>query len=79
VQVYPIKHTLKALVTKRLKLHHDEPSSNFAFKFNLRRYTEEFLKGVDMVSCLAPAVLRAVAASCEALVGRCRLTLSNPL
>jgi len=41
VQVDPIKPTLKAPGTKRLKLKHDEPLSNFAFKFNLRRYTKE--------------------------------------
>jgi hypothetical protein len=31
--------TLKAPGTKRLKLKYDELVSNFAFKFNLRRYT----------------------------------------
>jgi hypothetical protein len=41
VQVDPINPTLKALGTKRLKLKCDEPLSNFAFKFNLRRYTLE--------------------------------------
>jgi len=40
VQVDPIKPTLKAPGTERLKLKYDEPPSNFAFKFNLRRYTE---------------------------------------
>jgi hypothetical protein len=39
VQVDPIKPTLKAPGTKRLKLQYDEPLSNFAFNFNLRRYT----------------------------------------
>ena len=39
VQVDPIKPTLKATGTKRLKLKYDEPPSNFAFKFNLRRYS----------------------------------------
>ncbi len=39
VQVDPIKPTLKAPGTKRLKLEYDEPLSNFAFKFNLRRYS----------------------------------------
>ena len=38
VQVDPIKPTLKAPGTKRLKLKCDEPLSNFAFNFNLRRY-----------------------------------------
>ena len=32
--------TLKAPGTKRLKLKNDEPVSNVAFKFNLRRYTK---------------------------------------
>ena len=39
MQVDPIKPTLKAHGTVRLKLITDEPLSNFAFKFNLRRYT----------------------------------------
>jgi len=37
VQFDPTKPTLKAPGTKRLKLKHDEPLSNFAFKFNSRR------------------------------------------
>ena len=41
VQVDPIKPTLEAPETKRLKLKSDGPPSNFAFKFNLRRYTKE--------------------------------------
>ena len=32
---------MKAPGTKRLKLNYNEPLSNFAFKFNLRRYTAE--------------------------------------
>ena len=40
VQVYPIKPTLKAPETKRLKLNYDVTLSKFAFKFNSRRYTE---------------------------------------
>ena len=39
VQVGPMKPMLKAPGTKRLKLKYDESPSNFAFKFNLRRYT----------------------------------------
>ena len=39
VQVDPIKPTLKPPGTDRLKLKYDEPPSNFAFKFNLRRYS----------------------------------------
>jgi len=34
------KRTLKPPGTKRLKLQYDEPLSNFAFKFKLRRYTK---------------------------------------
>jgi len=40
VQVDPIKPMLKAPGTKRLKLRYDVPLSNFAFNFNLRRYTK---------------------------------------
>ena len=39
VKVDPIKPTLKAPGTNPLKLQYDEPLSNFAFKFNLHRYT----------------------------------------
>ena len=38
---YDIKPTLKPTGTKRLKLKYDILLSNFAFKFNLRRYTKE--------------------------------------
>jgi len=38
VQADPIRPTLKLSGTKRLKLKFDGPPSNFAFKFNLRRY-----------------------------------------
>jgi len=40
VQVDPIKPTLKAPGTKRLKLKYDKLLSSFAFKFNLRRSTK---------------------------------------
>ena len=39
VQVDPIKPTLKAPGIKLLNLNYDRPLSNFAFKFNLRRYS----------------------------------------
>ena len=42
MQVDPIKPTLKPPGTQRLKLKYDEPLSNFAFKFNLRRYTKDY-------------------------------------
>ena len=38
VPVDPIKPTLKAPGTKRLKLKYDKPLSSFAFNFDLRRY-----------------------------------------
>jgi len=41
VQIDPIKPTLKAPGIKLLKLKCDDPRSNFAFTFNLRRYTQE--------------------------------------
>ena len=41
MQVAPIKPKLKAPGSKRLKLRYDGPLSNFAFKFNLRRYSKE--------------------------------------
>jgi len=40
VQVEPIKPTLKAPETWRLKLKCHEPLSNFALNFSLRRYTK---------------------------------------
>jgi hypothetical protein len=39
VQVAPMKPKSKPPGTKRLKLKHDEPLSNFAFKFDMRRYS----------------------------------------
>jgi hypothetical protein len=58
MQVDPIKPTLKAPGTKRLKLKYYSLPSSFAFKFNLRRYTK-----VE-----AHKTLR------DATVGRCTLT-----
>jgi hypothetical protein len=52
-QVDPIKPTLKAPVSKSLKLKHDELLSNFAFKFNLRRYTPVFVMLFVMVGVAA--------------------------
>ena len=40
MQVDPIKPTLKAPRTERLKLKYDEPLSSFAFNFNSCRYSE---------------------------------------
>jgi hypothetical protein len=45
VQVDPIKPTSKPPGTKRLKPKFDGPLSNFAFKFNLRRFNLELYGG----------------------------------
>ena len=47
MQVDPIKPTLKAPGAEHLKLKCDILLSNFAFKFNLRRYTKAF--GIPVV------------------------------
>ena len=47
MQVDPIKPTLKAPGTERLKLEYDIPLSSFAFKFNLRRYNENKTKAAQ--------------------------------
>jgi len=84
VQVDPIKPTLKAPGTKRLKLKHDEPLSNFAFKFNLRRYTKETTWGpLEEVIAVGFAYTFKIYArdrfgTLITTVGRCRLNLSNP-
>jgi hypothetical protein len=64
VQVDPIKATLKAPGTKRLKLKSDELLSSFAFNFNMRRYS----KGGPYLAKMRISFV----------VGWCRLTLSNP-
>ena len=51
MQVGPIKPTLKVPGTKCSKLKCDEPLSKFAFKFNLRRYTEVSGTGVKASRC----------------------------
>ena len=63
MQVQPMKSKSKAPGTKLFKLEYDNLLSIFAFNFNLRRFN----KAVQAVMKL-PATL----------VGRCRLTLSNP-
>jgi len=50
VLVDPIKSTLKAPGTKRLKLACDNPLSKFGFKFNLRRYNAELRREMEEVS-----------------------------
>ena len=45
MRVEAMKLMLNAPGTERLKLSCDEPPSNFAFKFNLRRYAEVRRRG----------------------------------
>ena len=73
-----------------MKLQYDEPLSNFAFKFNLRRYakgapTVRFLQQAEaQYAALAPvlAVQKAYLANRGLRgvykVGRCRLTPDSP-
>ena len=81
VQVEPIKPMLKALETKRLKLQYDEPPSNFALKFNLRRYTLLSYRLYDPLLAVAavPTQSRRILALASLLVGWCRLTVSKPV
>jgi len=44
VQVDPMQSMLKAPICRRLKLEHEKLLSNFAFRFNLRRYSEGGVK-----------------------------------
>jgi hypothetical protein len=71
-----MKHKLKPLGTKRLKLEYDGLLLNFGFKFSLRRYTE-----VVAMTCTHAALKRSdflrLGFKYDNLVGRCRLTLSN--
>ena len=64
VQVEPMKPTLKAPGSTCLKLKYDEPPSEFAFKFNLRRYTmastvdglDEAYDGLNTTECCTVTV-----------------------
>ena len=56
VQVDPIKRTLKAPGTQRLKLKHDEPLSSYAFRFNLRRYKQMNVVGWCRLTPIKPTL-----------------------
>ena len=74
MQVDPIKPTLKAPATKRLKPLYNESSSNFAFKINMRRYIEARLAAVRKIG-----VVNLLAKADDAdKVRRCRLNRCNP-
>jgi len=70
VQVDPMKPMLKPPETKHLKLKYDVPSSNFAFKFNLRRYAlVAVLRAARSAGLLDPACLARVSAPLSAAAG----------
>jgi len=64
-----------------LKLQYDKMLSNFAFKFNLRRYSQaticECMRYVEEVDG-TPEQTPSLIASLLFTVGRCRLPVSNP-
>ena len=72
MQVDPIKPTLKAPRTKRLKLKCDEWLSDFAFNFNLCRYIKVRTLSSEPLVMVVDDVFRPDTAR------RCRLTPSNP-
>jgi hypothetical protein len=91
VQVEPIKPTLKAPISKRLKLKRDEPLSNAAFNFNLRCYTkagkyalrfdrdlERDDRRTDGRPTRPTSFSRVLVSHLDDKVGRDRLTPSNP-
>ena len=65
MQVDPIRPTLKAPGTKRLKVKYHKPPSNFVFDFNLHRYNQglacsECTRGwflFQVGCCTAPSTL----------------------
>jgi hypothetical protein len=48
-----VKTGVESAVYQHLKLDCDEPLSNFAFKFNLRRYTKDYLRFTAMFNITA--------------------------
>jgi len=84
-----MKAVLKPPGSMLFKLEYDEQLSNFAFKFNLRRYSKdirnrklqtEASRSVSMNESPFPNHLTKsqTARRSSSLVGRCRLNLSNP-
>ena len=76
MQVDPIRPSLKAPGTKRLKLNNDEPlqfAFNFGVKCNLRRFNQATCS--TSIINYAPKILERSGVE----VRRCRLTQSNPL
>jgi len=71
-----MKPKLKPPGTKRLQLKCDVLLSTSAFKFNLRRYDKDASSMPRRMS--GPGANTMGGAIDTTLVGRCRLTLSNP-
>jgi len=81
-RIDPMQLNLKPHGIERLKLECDDPLSNFAFNFNLRRYNEVTGKHVWRVGAHYPKAINIQngplsyrAASFGLMVGRCRLTV----
>ena len=88
MEIDPIKPTWKAARSKRLKPEYDEPLYSIAYKYNLRRYMMASIvstaaSGALLVEVVAAGVPATSADSTPPtvkadVVGRCRLTLSDP-
>ena len=79
MQLDPVKPKLKVQGTNRLKMEYDGLVSHSAFKFNLRRYTEDvqfYMEVMEAVQNLDGG-RRNMYDPDEIEVGRCRSTLSN--
>jgi hypothetical protein len=70
-----MKPVLKVPKTKRLKLKYDELPPSFAFKFNMRRYTQYAAFALPQIQLTTSSPGFATG---EIQAGRCRLALSNP-
>jgi len=81
--VAPMKLNLQPPGSELLKLKCDGPLSNFAFNFNLRRYTEVVQETLKCDPLYKPphghrALVKELKLYIPVKVGRCRVTLSNP-
>ena len=77
VQVDPIKPTLKAPGTKRLKLKRVDPLSSFGFKFNLHRYIKA--ENIGQLTSFSGTVTRTSEVRPELLLGRGAHSLTSKL
>ena len=86
MQVDPVKPTLKAPEFERLKPQYHEAPSNFAFNFNLRRFSWGIATGIifmwgpvkfttQIVTFVSFVVLILISLKLRHTVGRCRLAL----